>query len=358
MIESLEVENFRCFKRLSLDDLGLINVVVGDNGSGKTSLLEAISFGTGGSPFQAMKYRAWRGLGNIGAVSLLRSAYEAFWKDLFYKQDLTREIKVLLRGDAETRRSLRVFFQRQTVTPISASDAGSEAASSPQDTTAIIPIVFEWTDAEDNPHPMMAQFIGTELVTEGTPLPALSAFFSSSFAAVIGPQEPASQFSSLSTAMKSEHFDDVFTTVYPHVSRLSVETVMGPPMIFCKVPWLPEKIPVGMVSSGAHKLMSLLLGMAHHARGAVFVDELENGFYYKALPDVWKALLRFAEEYRVQLFVTTHSRECLQAAAKIIRRKESKFRLIRVENVKGKRTVRKFAGDEFEAAVERNFELR
>ena len=38
MIESLEVENFRCFNKLSLDGLGKVNVVVGDNGAGKTAL--------------------------------------------------------------------------------------------------------------------------------------------------------------------------------------------------------------------------------------------------------------------------------------------------------------------------------
>ena len=43
-IEKLDVRHFRGLKDLSLKGLGRINVLLGDNNSGKTSLLEAIQF--------------------------------------------------------------------------------------------------------------------------------------------------------------------------------------------------------------------------------------------------------------------------------------------------------------------------
>ena len=42
MITSLEVENFRGFRKIELSDLRRINIIVGDNSSGKTAFLEAI----------------------------------------------------------------------------------------------------------------------------------------------------------------------------------------------------------------------------------------------------------------------------------------------------------------------------
>jgi AAA15 family ATPase/GTPase len=47
MIDRLIAKNFRCFESLDLPDLTRINVIVGDNASGKTALLEAIFFGAG-----------------------------------------------------------------------------------------------------------------------------------------------------------------------------------------------------------------------------------------------------------------------------------------------------------------------
>ncbi|WP_414548719.1 AAA family ATPase [Anabaena sp. CCY 0017] len=42
MLKSVKIENFRGFKSFELQQLGRINLLVGKNNSGKTSLLEAI----------------------------------------------------------------------------------------------------------------------------------------------------------------------------------------------------------------------------------------------------------------------------------------------------------------------------
>ncbi|MFP4581065.1 MAG: AAA family ATPase, partial [Candidatus Sumerlaeia bacterium] len=42
MISSLHIENYRCFEKFDAQDLGRVNLIVGDNNSGKTSLLEAV----------------------------------------------------------------------------------------------------------------------------------------------------------------------------------------------------------------------------------------------------------------------------------------------------------------------------
>ena len=42
MLRSLKIENFRCFQNFELQQLGRINLLVGKNNSGKTSILEAV----------------------------------------------------------------------------------------------------------------------------------------------------------------------------------------------------------------------------------------------------------------------------------------------------------------------------
>ena len=64
MIRNLRLSNFRCYKKLELDDLGLVNVVVGDNGSGKTSLIESIFLALGNSPDIAFRLRHVAGDGH------------------------------------------------------------------------------------------------------------------------------------------------------------------------------------------------------------------------------------------------------------------------------------------------------
>ena len=42
MLKSLKIENFRCFPSFEMKQLGRLNLIVGTNNSGKTSILEAI----------------------------------------------------------------------------------------------------------------------------------------------------------------------------------------------------------------------------------------------------------------------------------------------------------------------------
>lgn len=42
MLNSLKIENFRSFENYEMRDLGRINLIVGKNNSGKTSVLEAL----------------------------------------------------------------------------------------------------------------------------------------------------------------------------------------------------------------------------------------------------------------------------------------------------------------------------
>src|ERR1700685_2837770 len=42
MINSIEIDGYRGFDRLEMNDLGLVNLLVGGNNSGKTTVLEAI----------------------------------------------------------------------------------------------------------------------------------------------------------------------------------------------------------------------------------------------------------------------------------------------------------------------------
>jgi predicted ATP-dependent endonuclease of OLD family len=54
MLKSLKIENFRCFQSFELLDLGQINLLVGTNNSGKTSILEAIQLLTSPSILESL----------------------------------------------------------------------------------------------------------------------------------------------------------------------------------------------------------------------------------------------------------------------------------------------------------------
>ena len=43
MLKKIVLNNFRCFKKFQISGLKQLNIIVGDNNSGKTAFLEAVS---------------------------------------------------------------------------------------------------------------------------------------------------------------------------------------------------------------------------------------------------------------------------------------------------------------------------
>ena len=53
-ITNLEITNFRKFKKFKLTDLKLINIIIGKNGVGKTSIIESIYYGSISKSFKSI----------------------------------------------------------------------------------------------------------------------------------------------------------------------------------------------------------------------------------------------------------------------------------------------------------------
>ncbi len=54
----------------------------------------------------------------------------------------------------------------------------------------------------------------------------------------------------------------------------------------------------------------------------IFIDEIENGIHYSKLDDVWKLILTISKEQNVQVFATTHSKECIESYARVAKKLE------------------------------------
>jgi hypothetical protein len=298
-------------------------------------------------------------MGNALLMGPTRSSYESLWHDLFYQMDQGRTVRIVLHGTAETTRSFEMAYRPETPASVSVPPIDSTGvAPSPLDTSAITPITLEWTDATGEKHSFQPQFAGGALVLGGAGFPALASFYSSAFMAIVGPSEAANQFSEFSKKKKATPIRKALKAVFPSIGELSVENSVSGTMLYCSVPWMTEKAPVALVSSGVNKLLVILLGIATQASGIVLVDELENGVYYKTYPDVWRAILHFCRKFQVQVFVSTHSAECLRAALPALRGNEDSFRLVRLERKKDKRVVRVFTGKDLEAAMKTEAEVR
>jgi AAA domain, putative AbiEii toxin, Type IV TA system len=351
MIKAAEIQNFRGFKNVNLSDLTRVNVIVGDNATGKTALLEALFLASATSPEVAVRFRTWRGVDAPSATGSPQELYDGFFLDLFHEFKKDRVPAISVTGTEQDSRSLRFYYDRvePTLLPFTETHQGQSRA--------YVPITFEWKDANGQTTKVTPQFQPTGIVIPPSPqLKHDPAFLAAR--APIPTSQNARWFSDLSKWGREKQFISTVQTQFKYVESLSVEVDMGNPVIFVKFPWLDRKMPIYLASDGLNKLVTLLLGIAHSEGTAFFIDEVENGFHFSRHERLWEQLLSFADEYETQLFLTTHSWECLKAATPLISRLPDDFSMIQVFQKSGVGNAVVVPGRDAAAAIENEIEVR
>jgi hypothetical protein len=174
----------------------------------------------------------------------------------------------------------------------------------------------------------------------------------------VSSQNNAERFSELRKREQHQPVVEAVRALFPQVLDLSVEVQGGSIAIFASVRGLGQRLYIGSLSSGINKYLGILLALAARRGGAVVVDEVENGLYYKNLQDIWRNVAEFCRTTKTQLFASTHSLECLRAMLPVISEAPGDFSLLRAERQNGESSIRVFDGEHFEAALEQNFEIR
>ncbi len=348
MIRSISIENFRCFKRLRIEECHRINAIVGDNGSGKTALLEAIFLALGTTTDLVQRYRVQRGLATPLTGSA-RKIEEAVWRDYFYDRDWRRNVSVRLEGDGPEARQVEIAFS-----PSSAQTRTS--TEDPQESSVTAPITVSWIDSDGekrnvvpNVSPKSVNFPGTD--------EDLPDFFYFAALQAVSPLETADRFAEMRRRGGQVELNRAIKSEFAWITGLDIDIVAGAPMV-CAVMHDGQLRPLPNVSGGLNRIMSVILTIASRERSVVLIDEVENGIYFKHHAAILRLLFGCVRQYNSQIFVTTHSHEWLDALLKAVGDQIDDIALWRVERGEVQPDVLQFDGKTLKAGLEHGAEVR
>jgi energy-coupling factor transporter ATP-binding protein EcfA2 len=349
MIKSITIKNFRCFRSLEVKDCGRVNVIVGDNGTGKTALLEAIFLALGASPEVSLRYRQWRGLdGNFNGPN--REIEAALWGDLFHNFDLSRPISIQLHGSGPEHRALTITHGASSLFVPATREQVRGFRPTRARSFSEAGITFDWKDAGGRHHEYSPKITARGIELPGS-IEDLPDFFYFAASVPSSSMENANRFSILSRENRQDDFVKLFTAQYPEIEDLSIEVAGGAPAIYAKLKDIKEKVPVTSISGAINRFLAILLAIASRDHSVVLIDEADTGIYYKRHVAYWRAILAFADAYDSQLFMSTHNEEWLLALAEVGLEESERLELWRVERSPSGPVVQKFSGRQFLAGV-------
>ena len=310
MITDLEISGYKGLGSLSLTGLRRLTLIGGCNNVGKTSLLEAIfTAHDWGNPELLTRHLHWRGVDSFQANA-------DAWSSAFAGFKLSGKIQVKIKNSAGGREAFLAQLLEDTrgALPTTASKDSAENIRAPGEQSLRVSFtrgsrpVFEAVVQVNRAVPPFS-FRSTK-ASEPAPHLFYAIARNRSSAA-----EDAQAFGLLDEKKLTEPVVKALQVIEPRLESLSVIPVGPQPLLYADVKGLPRKVPVNLLGDGVSRLLTLLIQITKLRGGYLLVDEIENGFHYSTMRDVWRVLYIAAKENQCQIFASTHSYECLTAYA-------------------------------------------
>lgn len=288
-IKGLNIKNFRGIRNLELQDLGETNILVGKNNSGKTSVLEVI--GMMGNPFE------------IGNILYLGAQREILNNQNFYYSIL-----------------------KSMLNPLSNSiDIAATIKGKPLDFNITGQQISLVTDV---PHSLKIEAFDGELktnydgqlVTEDLMILQTDKTFMLSNnlnllpVIHITPIDHLLENSANEVMKKGEKKELIQLLTIFDKDIIGLEIVEENQTT---VPYIESKrlglMPLSTYGNGLKRLFLLGSSIIRAEDGILLIDEVETAIHTSALEDVFNWFIKACKRYKVQVFMTTHSIEVIDA---------------------------------------------
>ncbi len=356
MITDVLIRNFKCFKKLTVPELGRITLIGGRNNVGKTALLEALFlFLDRMRADMIVRQYGWRGVEGVAANP------EAMWGPIFYKYDMNPEILIstTIDGKLETA-TFRFNPNFVPPAPTASPSAGEDQIPTDKEPVSSFALDIEYCykkSKKETSHLFINPVGQPALYIDYA---GISKHFGNFFPSKkhIASKQTADQFSKLAKQGLESEAIDFLRIIEPRLETLKVITEGPGSFVHGKLEGFSHTIPIQFMGEGMAKLLNVIVGIIDAKGSILFVDEIENGFHYSILPKIWEAVGKALRTYECQLIASTHSYECLQAAHEGLSEMPEDFRYIRLHRKDDEISAKLSNYDMIGTALKTNLEVR
>lgn len=361
MLKTIKIQNFRGFQSFELQQLGRVNLLVGKNNSGKTSILEAI---------QLLCSRT--NLEPLAEVMTNRGEY--FWNDnqrrnreldichLFYGHEIQPDSKLCISGinnNIKEEINVSIGARYFHLDDDFGEELNGESSSFHESSIPIkgLNLGINWTRGEEteiltfplsNNSGLDLHYVQRFRRDGKNPLPNTQ-FVTSSFLTtekmnqlfdqvVLTPEEIFVQEALQTIEPKIERIASVnLQQVSPLRLRTSFDSRSG---FVVRLSDSNQRVPIGSMGDGIWRILGLALATVCAKDGYLFVDEIDTGLHFTAMSEMWKLIWKTAKKLNVQVFATTHNSDCWTSLASIAEQEDATEDGIRIHRIeKGKDTT-------------------
>ena len=335
MISDLDIEGYRGLKSLKMNGFGRINLLVGKNNSGKSSVLEALHLLGAQSNILSAIALVCGGRDEIlppdeSLTKRLMSDIESDISHLFTGHELEIGKNLYVRAtDRAAKRVLSLKITDPTGDELSAEDTQVDLLdlSSGQNEALTPRLALTITGLADTKVLLSRRGGLSYNAIERVQRLKRSISDQSAVKTVTiptGSSSPPELARALNAAIDARREKDVVTAlnfldsdiedIFPiaemprYISRGGIKLGLKGGH---------KRVPLGSMGDGVRRMLALALQIPQAQDGLLLIDEIDTGLHYTILERMWDFLYKTAQEFNVQVFAATHSSDCVKSLASI-----------------------------------------
>ena len=367
LIQSMTIKNYRVFKVFGLDHAARVNLIVGTNNSGKSSLLEAIYLLTSKNPNLSLMY-----------ILSERGEYTSRPTDprydrrliggylishIFNGHRLNKEQSILIRSETETQASLSISIKDVRQKEDEITQLSLIADEEFEVDTRSNRLVFEQTKFGEEPYKdalvLSDGLISFRNYPRRVPLPEQeSRLVTTDYLTY---DDLSTLWDSITLTPREDKVVEALQILEPKVERISFTSRQNSNSgVLLKFRDEKEPIPLSSMGAGMRRVLGIVASLVSVDTGTLLVDEIDTGLYYAVLKDMWRLIFETALKGNSQVFATTHSWDCVRAFQEALKKVADKNigRLIRLERTDNSIDAVGYSVTDLDIAIKQGIEVR
>lgn len=315
MINSVDLTNFKCFEQFHVDGFRKVNLIGGKNNIGKTSFLEGLeilikpksAFGLRIVSSDIIRRRQAKKNLNPNQHQVLQELEFDFFSNL--------QSEVVFESDHPINKNAKLKY----IPAGGIIEATNIQLFNPQiaqtfnlNPERIAPIPFlEFSLLTDKLAASFQELTTTAFQIQDTNHVNNNVNFISS--CTTDESLLSVYYGKLINLNKEEYLDESLRLFDDNFISLKPVPITGGTVLKLKIKNRESLILLSSLGEGINRYIAILCAIWASQDGYLFIDEIENGIHYSNYLKLWKVIFEASKMANCQIFITTHSLECIKA---------------------------------------------
>ncbi len=335
MLQTVTIKNFRLFKEFDIANLARVNLIVGKNNVGKSSLLEALYLLVNPDAPALPKLLEARG-------EFSQQNYDI--THLFWGHRLQNESSILIQAEDT---SLKITFPNNQLSLFPEDEPNQQKR-----------LVLKYQGIEGPGQSRYELTLDRRAWVRYESQTQTTNYINTKGSNY---ESLAKLWDTITLTPKEDDVINMLQILEPTAERISFQSRQTHNSgILIKCRGQDKPFPLGSMGDGMYRILAMAIALANSENGYLFIDEIDTGLHYRTITDLWNLVFKTAERLNVQVFATTHSSDCLLSFTEALNlpKNEGLGKLFRLERRQEKIVAVEYGSEDLTTAMREDIEVR